>query len=78
MAIVAAIINIILLIVFIHRIAISIQADKVVSDISEFISGQVESLFPEKLGEEKVNEENIDVSNCTDALFYRVCKCYKC
>lgn len=62
-AIVAAIINIILLIVFIHRIAISIQADKVVSDISEFISGQVESLFPEKLGEEKVNEENIDVSS---------------
>ena len=62
-AIVAAIINIILLIVFIHRIAISIQSDKVVSDISEFISGQVESLFPEKLGEEKVNEENIDVSS---------------
>ncbi len=50
-----------MLIIFIHRIAISIQADKVVSDISEFISGQVETLLPEKLGEGKVNEENIDV-----------------
>ena len=51
-AIFSAIANIILLIVFIHRIAISIQADKVVSDISNFISSQVEILFPEQMGEE--------------------------
>ena len=61
-AIVAAIINIILLIIFIHRIAISIQADKVVSDISELISEQVESLFPEKIGEENEKEKNVDVN----------------
>lgn len=59
-AIIAAVINIILLIIFIHQIAISIQADKVVSDISEFISKQLETLFPEKMGEEIEIEENVD------------------
>ncbi|MBK7427970.1 MAG: DUF2254 domain-containing protein [Saprospiraceae bacterium] len=59
-AIIAAITNIILLIIFIHRIAISIQADQVISDISDFISRQVNNLFPEKLGEEKDSDENID------------------
>lgn len=61
-AILAAIANIILLIIFIHQIAISIQADKVVADISGFILKQVETLFPEKMGEENENEENIDVT----------------
>ena len=61
-AIIAAIINIILLIIFIHQIAISLQADKVIADISDFISEQVETLFPEKLGEVKESEGNIDIS----------------
>lgn len=61
-AILAAIANIILLIIFIHQIAISIQADKVVADISGFILKQVETLFPEKMGEENEDEENIDVT----------------
>ncbi|MGK2861698.1 MAG: DUF2254 domain-containing protein, partial [Chitinophagaceae bacterium] len=60
--IIAAITNIILLIVFIHQIAISLQADKVIAEISDFISKQVETLFPEKLGEVKESEENINVS----------------
>lgn len=59
-AILAAVANIILLIVFIHKIAISIQADKVISDISDFISGQIDTLFPEKMGEEKGDEEHFD------------------
>lgn len=59
-AILVAIANIILLIIFIHQIAISIQADKVIADISVFISKHVETLFPEKMGEE--NEKNIDAS----------------
>jgi uncharacterized membrane protein len=59
-AILAAMINIVLLIVFIHRIAISIQADKVIADISYFISKQVKSLFPEKMGDE-LEEKSIDV-----------------
>lgn len=61
-AILAAVTNIILLIVFIHQIAVSIQADRVISDISGFIAKQVETLFPEKMGEETADEENMDVS----------------
>lgn len=59
-AILAAVANIILLIIFIHRIAVSIQADKVISDISDFIAKQVETLFPEKMGEEIEDGENTD------------------
>lgn len=48
-AIIVAILNIILLILFIHQIATSMQADKIVADISAFISSQVRTLFPEKI-----------------------------
>ncbi len=60
-AIVLAILNIVLLIVFIHQIAISLQADKVVSDIHGFISSHIETLFPDKLGEESESESNVDL-----------------
>ncbi|WP_162341627.1 DUF2254 domain-containing protein [Cyclobacterium salsum] len=59
-AILAAIANIILLIVFIHQIAVSIQADKVISDISDIISKQVETLFPEKMGDELKGKKDFD------------------
>lgn len=59
-SIIAAVINIILLIVFIHRIAVSIQADKVIADISNFITKQVEVLFPEKIGEES-EMDSVDI-----------------
>jgi len=62
LAIIAAVANIILLIIFIHQIAVSIQADKVIADISDFISHQVENLYPEKMGEEKNEDENVDFS----------------
>ncbi len=51
-AILAALINIILLIVFIHQIAVSIQPDKVIDDISKVIYDQVKSIFPEEKDEE--------------------------
>jgi len=61
-AILAAILNIILLIIFIHRIAVSIQADNIISDISRVLVGQMKKLFPEKMGyefdEDKVFNEN--------------------
>jgi uncharacterized membrane protein len=66
-AILAAIANIILLIIFIHKIAVSIQADKVISDISDFIARQVKTLFPEKMGEQTKDEENIDVAAAVSA-----------
>ncbi len=70
-AIIAAITNIILLIVFIHQIAISLQADKVISDISDFISKQVETLFPEKMGDVK-EEENLDISTTISGYQQRI------
>ena len=59
-AILATIANIILLITFIHQIATSIQADKVISDISDLIYKQVETLFPEKIGDELKEEQDFD------------------
>lgn len=59
-AILAAVVNIILLIVFIHRIAVSIQADHVISDIQDIISKQVQSIFPDKMGDESEAKKNID------------------
>lgn len=61
-SILAAVANIVLLIIFIHHIAVSIQADKVVSDISDFIFTQVETLFPEKMGEEKDKTKDADAA----------------
>ncbi len=46
-AIMAAIANIILLIIFIHHIAISIQADKVISDINDSLFKSFKTLFPD-------------------------------
>jgi uncharacterized membrane protein len=59
-AIFAAVLNIILLIIFIHQIAVSIQADKVISNISDLITRQVRGLFPEKLGDELKDETVFD------------------
>lgn len=45
--------NIILLIVFIHHISISIQADKVISDIGTKLDVNIQHLFPENIGKDK-------------------------
>ncbi|NNF19203.1 MAG: DUF2254 domain-containing protein [Flavobacteriaceae bacterium] len=50
-AILATVANIILLIVFIHHIAMSIQADQVIADISTSLSRNMKTLFPDKLGD---------------------------
>ncbi|MFD0932242.1 DUF2254 domain-containing protein [Psychroflexus salinarum] len=52
LAILAAIGNIILLIIFIHSISISIQADHVVSDISVSLMKNIERIFSEELEDE--------------------------
>ncbi len=66
-AILAAIANIILLIIFIHQIAVSIQADKIISDISSLISEHVETLFPEKMGVELVDKKRYDEDKAISA-----------
>jgi uncharacterized membrane protein len=60
-AILITIFNIILLIIFIHNIATSIQADKVIADISDFTSKQLDSLFAEKMGEAVEEDQDIDI-----------------
>lgn len=62
-AIIAAVANIVLLIVFIHHISMSIQADKVISDISESLSEHIQTLFPEKMGEEQDEPEGNDIDD---------------
>lgn len=67
LALLAAVANIILLIIFIHHIAVSIQADHVISDISESLSRHLKILFPDLMGEEvgenqAVKEEKIKSS----------------
>jgi uncharacterized membrane protein len=71
-AIIISVTNIVLLIIFIHRIAVSIQADEVVSNISDFISKQLETLFPEKMGKEKEPEENVDAFSAISAYQKRI------
>jgi uncharacterized membrane protein len=48
-ALAMAIAGIILLIIFIHHVSMSIQSDKVISDISEAMSKSIRKLFPEEL-----------------------------
>jgi uncharacterized membrane protein len=52
-ALALAIAGIILLIVFIHHVSISIQSDKVISDISDVMSKSIRKLFPEGIGHEE-------------------------
>lgn len=59
-AILATVVNIILLIIFIHQIAVSIQADKIISDISDLIAKQLETLFPGRMGDESTAEPIFD------------------
>jgi len=49
-AILATIANILLLILFIHHIAVSIQADHIISEVSKTLELTIRSLFPEELG----------------------------
>ncbi|MBW6479946.1 MAG: DUF2254 domain-containing protein [Bacteroidales bacterium] len=60
-ALASAIAGIILLIVFIHHVSMSIQSDKVISDISDTMSKSIIKLFPEDIGhEEDIPAPDID------------------
>ncbi len=71
-ALIAAVANIVLLIVFIHHIAVSIQADNVISKVSESLAGNIENLFPEKLGEADEKETKEDEERLKSALKNRM------
>jgi uncharacterized membrane protein len=61
LAILAAVANIILLIVFIHHISVSIQADKVISEISAALSKNINQLFSEERGEDNTPRKDPDL-----------------
>jgi uncharacterized membrane protein len=50
--IVLAIANILLLVVFIHHISISIQADQVIANINKYLHTHIKTLYPQELGKE--------------------------
>ncbi len=52
-ALASAIAGIILLVIFIHHVSMSIQSDKVISDISEAMSKSIRKLFPDEIGHEE-------------------------
>ncbi|EAT12499.1 DUF2254 domain-containing protein [Bermanella marisrubri] len=60
-AIAFTVVNILMLIVFIHRIATSIQADKVIADVSTALSNQVRKLFPNSDEAEPSSNESYDL-----------------
>jgi uncharacterized membrane protein len=71
LALLAAVANIVLLIVFIHHIAVSIQADHVISDISESLSKNLKTLFPDLLGEEPGAAEEHDEEKVKSSYKFR-------
>ncbi|NNC96027.1 MAG: DUF2254 domain-containing protein [Chitinophagales bacterium] len=70
LAIFLALGNIILLIIFIHHISISIQADRVISDVGSELSRGIRRLFPVKMGEGK-DENDLDRNALLTNLEYQ-------
>lgn len=59
-ALVSAIAGIILLVVFIHHVSMSIQSDKVISNISEAMTKSIRKLFPDEIGQEEVFSPDLE------------------
>ncbi len=62
-ALASAIAGIILLVIFIHHVSISIQSDKVISDISEAMSKSLIKLFPDSIGHEEEEKPAQDIDS---------------
>lgn len=59
-ALLATVANIVLLIIYIHHIATSIQSDKIIADIAESLSENIRELYPEGMGEESPGNKTAD------------------
>ncbi|MCB0686089.1 MAG: DUF2254 domain-containing protein, partial [Saprospiraceae bacterium] len=64
LALVATILNIILLVIFFHHIATNIQAENIIAEISTVLSKNIKDLFPEKTPQ----EENVDLQKIEKEL----------
>jgi uncharacterized membrane protein len=67
----SAIAGIILLVVFIHHVSISIQADKVISDISDAMSKSLKKLFPDNIGHEEEEKPTQDIDALKKKYTYK-------
>ncbi len=70
-AIMAAVGNIVLLVFFIHHISVSIQADKVISDISEAMSKNITTLFPTEFDNDQSKKQEYDEDTIKKAYSYK-------
>ncbi len=70
-AIMTAVANIILLVFFIHHISVSIQADKVISDISESMSKNISNLFPTLLDDHQSKSPTHDEDKIKKSYTYK-------
>jgi uncharacterized membrane protein len=62
-ALIATVANIVLLIIYIHHVAVSIQSDKIISGIAESLEENIRRLFPEEMGEEPSGDEVRDLES---------------
>lgn len=60
-ALASAIAGIVLLVIFIHHVSVSIQSDKVISEISDAMSKSIRILFPDKIGHEEDKKPAPDI-----------------
>ncbi|MHC1709419.1 MAG: DUF2254 domain-containing protein [Methanomassiliicoccales archaeon] len=60
-AIIAAVANILLLVLFIHHISMGIQADKVIGDISKALMVNLKTIFPEEIDEDGTRYADVDI-----------------
>ncbi len=68
LAVIMSLINVGILIYFIHHVSVSIQADKVISRVYRDLLGHLENLFPTELGYESVeNREQAADATAADA-----------
>ena len=65
-AIIVSIANIFLLIVYIHHIATSIQADFIISDVSKNLRSSLKTLYPNQIGEENLEQSESFLREKTD------------
>lgn len=67
-AIIISIANIILLIAYIHHIAVSIQADYIITDVSKNLRSSLQTLYPNQIGEENLEQSEIFLQESTEKI----------
>lgn len=67
-AIIISIANIILLIVYIHHIAVSIQADYIITDVGKNLRSSLKILYPNQIGDENLEQSDIFLKEHTEKI----------